>query len=70
MERTRAGAVTVREGWAIDAGWAPGIEELMVGLAAGGMVIHDRSSRTESGEFCGWKIVGRSGFSFAPPAKG
>jgi hypothetical protein len=33
------------------------------------MVIHDRSSRTESGEFCGWKIVGRSGFSTAPPAK-
>jgi hypothetical protein len=51
MERTRVGAATVREGWASGAGWAAGIGELVAGLAAGGMVIHDRSSRTGLGSF-------------------
>jgi hypothetical protein len=57
----------VNKTWVIGAGevGAPEIGE----LAAGGMVIHDRSSRTGLGEFCGWKVVGRSGFSFARPAK-
>jgi len=57
MERTRVGAATVREGWAIGAGWAAGIGELVAGLAAEGMVIHDRSSRTGVGKFCELKVA-------------
>src|SRR3977135_605633 len=68
MERTRAGAATVTEGWAIGAGatGAPEIAGLVAGLAAGGIVIHDRSSRTGVGEFCGWTVVGEADFSTAP----
>jgi hypothetical protein len=36
----------VTGGWAMGAGAAPGIGASEVGLAAGGMVIHDRSWRT------------------------
>src|SRR3981081_64235 len=59
MERTRAGAATVTEGWAIGAAaaGAPEIAGLGAGLAAGAIVIHDRSARTGVGEFGGWTVV-------------
>jgi hypothetical protein len=60
MERTRAGAATGNKTWVIGAGevGAAEIGELVLGLAVEGMVIHDRSSGTGLGEFCGWKVVG------------
>src|SRR5258705_453534 len=62
MERTRAGAAAGNKTWVIGAGWVPGIGapeigELVAGLAAGGMVIHDRSSRTGVGKFCELKVA-------------
>jgi hypothetical protein len=47
MERTRVGAGAVTEGWAVGAGVSvigtPEIGEFVAGMAAGDIVIHDRS---------------------------
>ena len=57
MERTRAGAATVTEGWAMGAAAASEIRELVLGMAAGGIVIHHRSSRVGLGKFCRWRFA-------------
>jgi hypothetical protein len=64
MERTRAGAVRVTEVWSMGAGGIPEVGvpksgvpksgELVAGLAAVGMVIHDRSWKTVWEKFVDW----------------
>src|ERR1700736_2195930 len=71
MERTRGGAATVTEGWAMGAAGVsevgvPKIGELVAGLAAVGMVIHDRSLRAGLGKFCRLRgCDGKADFSAA-----